>query len=134
MNAKAAQHTSDHAASLGKATVLIRLENHSFGNTRKLKDSQYEVDGGDKSMTRASRQLLDSPELKEVNRLMAEAWRYVDGESLPFPVSGVHMLPIKKVEDVVFTLDEFSKRIDVAVEKFCSMYGERQKEAKNRNP
>src|SRR5262252_6240701 len=76
---------------LSKSVVLVRLEQHSFGNSRKLKQDQYEVDGGDKSMTSANRRLLDSEELQEIKSRMAAMREYVRNQSLPFPVDGVYM-------------------------------------------
>ena len=130
---------------LSKSVVLIRLERHSFGNSRKLKKDQYEVgvekqsDGtftadGDKSMTSASKRLLDSPELDVVRARMGQLRNYVEDQSLPFPVNGVYMLPITKVEDVVFTMDEMIAKVNEAVDDFMRTYRTREKEARERNP
>ena len=119
---------------LSKSVVLVRLEQHSFGNSKKLKQDQYEVDGGDKSMTRANRRLLDSPELEDINSRMGALRRYVQDSSLPFPIAGVYMVPTQKVEDLVFKMDELIGKIDEAVEKFMSVYRTREKEAQDRNP
>jgi len=119
---------------LSKSVVLVRLEQHSFGNSRKLKQDQYEVDGGDKSMTSANRRLLDSEELQEIKSRMAAMREYVRNQSLPFPVDGVYMVPIQKIENLIFKMNEMIGRIDEAVEAFMATYREREEETRKRNP
>jgi len=119
---------------LSRSVVLIRLEQHSFGNSRKLRKSQYSVEGGDQSMTSASRRLLDSPELERTNARMASLRKYVQDQSLPFPIDGVYMMPLPKVEDVVFKIDQLIEDIENAVTEFMATYRTREQEAKQRNP
>lgn len=133
---------SPKAPSLSKSVVCLNLERHSFGNHRKLKQSQYEVDGGDKSMTSASRKLLDSPELLEIRKRMNRVRNFIQDQSLPFPMDGVHMIPIQKLEDVLFTVDNLIAEVMAAVESFLtpadgeelSPYRKCEEEAKRRNP
>jgi hypothetical protein len=119
---------------ISKTTVLVKLEMHSFGNSRKLRQSQYEVDGADKSMTSASRKLLKSPELVQIRRLMGEARGFVVNSSLPFPIDAIHMVPYVRAEEVNFQLKRFAQKIEAAIEAFVETYDARVEEARAANP
>src|SRR5439155_19108495 len=78
-NGKSAPWTvaiTDPGLDLARKTVCIKVRLSSMGNTRKVSSSQIEADA-DKDLLRVSKQLVDSAELKAINRFDGEIRRFL---------------------------------------------------------
>ena len=96
----------DPGVDLAKKTVCIKVRVSTMGNTRKVSTSQIEADA-DKDLLRVSKHLLDSAELKAINRFDGEIRRFLYNICLPFEV-GIHLLPIAALENVEQRLRQFA--------------------------
>jgi hypothetical protein len=105
---------------LARKTVFVKLRLGLPGNSRKINSSQIEVDA-DKSLVRASKMLLDSPELESVRSLDGEIRRYLYSMCLPFE-PGIHLLPIPLIETVDPKLREFQEKRQELVDLFLVAY------------
>ena len=96
----------DPGVDLAKKTVCIKVRVSTMGNTRKVSTSQIEADA-DKDLLRVSKHLLDSAEMKAINRFDGEIRRLLYNICLPFEV-GIHLLPIAALENVEQRLRQFA--------------------------
>jgi hypothetical protein len=104
------------------SAVLLSLELKSFGTSRKLKDSEFDVDAS-RDKCGANKKLLKSDELKAITRHDAETRQRIALYTLPSQFrSGLYLLPLASIEAVDKILREsIDKRADL-VSIFCSKY------------
>lgn len=109
-------------------TVFLRLSQTMIGNTRKVNNSQVEVDA-DKTMIRVSKQLLESPQLEAIRSFDGKVRAWLDSRCLPFE-SGIRLLPVGLIEEVDAKLEEFGQERAALVDSFVSAYEELKAAAK----
>ena len=83
---------------LAQKTVCVKVRLGRLGNTRKVSNSQVEVDT-DKSLLLISKHLLDSKELRAVANFDGEIRRYLYDTCLPFE-AGIHLCPLALLEQM----------------------------------
>jgi hypothetical protein len=115
---------------LAQRTVCVKVRLGRLGNTRKVSNSQVEVDT-DKSLIRVSKHLLDSKELRAVANFDGEVRRYLYNTCLPFE-AGIHLCPFALLEQTEAKLRDFAARRQELVAAFLSAYPALCKEAAQR--
>lgn len=121
---------ADPGVDLAKKTVCIKVRVSTMGNTRKVSTSQIEADA-DKDLLRVSKHLVDSAELKAINRFDGEIRRFLYTICLPFEV-GIHLLPIAALENVEQRLRQFATDREQLVTAFLAAYPSLQEAAQTR--
>jgi hypothetical protein len=111
---------TDPGIDLAKKTVCIKVRLSTMGNTRKVSTAQIETDA-DKDLLRVSKQLVDSAELKAINRFDGEIRRFLYNICLPFEI-GIHLLPITALQTVEQRLRQFAEDRRQLVDAFLSAY------------
>ncbi|MHB8655585.1 MAG: DUF3150 domain-containing protein [Terriglobia bacterium] len=110
----------DRGQDLAQKTVCLKVHLGLVGNSRKVSNSQVEVDA-DKQLIRVSKTLLDSVELQAIKTLDGEVRRYLYDNCLPFE-SGIQLVPLPQIETVDVKLREYAlKRLEL-VESFVGAY------------
>jgi len=110
----------DRGQDLARKTVCVKVTLGLPGNTRKVSNSQVEVDA-DKELIRVSKTLLDSRELEAIKTLDGDVRRYLYNTCLPFE-AGIHLLPLPLIETVDQKLWECCDRRRELVEVFIQAY------------
>lgn len=105
---------------LAQKTVCVKVRLGRIGNTRKVSNSQVEVDT-DKSLIRVSKHLLDSQELRTIANFDGEIRRYLYNTCLPFE-AGIHLCPLGLLEQMEGKLREFGTRRQELVKAFLTAY------------
>ena len=105
---------------LAQKTVCVKVRLGRLGNTRKVSNSQVEVDT-DKSLLLISKHLLDSKELRTIANFDGEIRRYLYDTCLPFE-AGIHLCPLPMLEQMECKLREFAARRKGLVEAFLTAY------------
>jgi hypothetical protein len=105
---------------LPQKTVCVKVRLGRIGNTRKVSNSQVEVDT-DKSLIRVSKHLLDSKELRAITNLDGEVRRYLYDTCLPFE-AGIHLCPLALLEQMEQRLRKFAAGREGLVQAFLSGY------------
>lgn len=105
---------------LAQKTVCVKVRVGRIGNTRKVSNSQVEVDT-DKSLIRVSKHLLDSKELRAIANFDGEVRRYLYDTCLPFE-AGIHLCPLALLEQMEAKLREFAAAREALVQAFLSAY------------
>lgn len=110
----------DPGVDLARKTVCIKVRLSTMGNTRKVSTAQIEADA-DKDLLRVSKHLLDSAELRAVNRFDGEIRRFLYGICLPFEI-GIHLLPVAALQVVEQRLRSFAADREALVQAFLAAY------------
>jgi len=98
------QNVSDQGQALVANSVLLRMQFHVLGNTKK---SHAEVvTDGDQSRFKTHKVLLNSPELKRISNEDLKMRLFVYKECVPFDM-GVMLVSMKKVTNIVAVLKEY---------------------------
>ncbi len=105
---------------LAQRTVCVKVRLGRLGNTRKVSNSQVEVDT-DKSLIRVSKHLLDSQELRAVANFDGEIRRYLYDTCLPFE-AGIHLCPLALLEQMEPKLRDFAAERRELVAAFLGAY------------
>src|SRR5476649_1167479 len=105
---------------LAQKTVCVKVRLGRLGNTRKVSNSQVEVDT-DKSLLLISKHLLDSKELRTIASFDGEIRRYLYDTCLPFE-AGIHLCPLPLLEEMESKLREFATRRKDLIEAFLTAY------------
>jgi hypothetical protein len=105
---------------VAQRTVCVKVRLGRLGNTRKVSNSQVEVDT-DKSLIRVSKHLLDSQELRALANFDGEIRRYLYDTCLPFE-TGIHLCPLALLEQMEAKLRDFAARRRELVAAFLSAY------------
>ena len=121
---------------LKKKAACLRINFGTFGNSKKvsmsqidLKDSAGEVDTTvKKTRLRASKKLLESPELEAVKSFDFQIKKYIGTFSLPYDIGAV-MVPFIMVQELDGKLKEFAVQRLALIEKFKDAYVKRCQEA-----
>src|SRR6476646_614492 len=102
--------TTTEARLVTAKTICLALRRGRFGNVKKASLASVEVDA-DKTLLRLSKQLLDSPELKAIQKLDSEVQGYLRGVAFSSLFKGgVYLIPLALVEQVEAKLQEFATR------------------------
>ncbi len=110
----------DRGQDLAQKTVCLKVHLGLIGNSRKVSNSQVEVDA-DKQLIRVSKTLLDSVELQAIKTLDGEVRRYLYDNCLPFE-SGIQLVPLPQIETVDQKLREYAQKRLELVETFIGAY------------
>ena len=110
----------DKGQDLAQRTVCVKVCLGLLGNTRKVSNSQVEVDA-DKSLIRVSKTLLSSQELQAIKGLDSEVRHYLYNTCLPFE-AGIHLLPLELIETIDEKLRECAGKRRELVEIFIQAY------------
>jgi len=103
-------------------TVMVSVDFHRIGNSRRLAVNQYHVDA-DKTMTRASKRLLKSEELKAISRFDGNVRSYIASKALPSMFKqGFWIVPNSLVEEVDAQLVAYSEQRKPLVDAFVAAY------------
>jgi hypothetical protein len=105
---------------LAQRTVCVKVRLGRLGNSRKVSNSQVEVDT-DKSLIRVSKHLLDSNELRAIANFDGEIRRYLYDTCLPFE-AGIHLCPFALLEQLEGQLREFATGREAFVSAFLAAY------------
>lgn len=105
---------------LAQRTVCVKVRLSRLGNSRKVSNSQVEVDT-DKSLIRVSKHLLDSKELRTIANFDGEIRRYLYDTCLPFE-AGIHLCPFALLEQTEGKLREFTTGRETLVSAFLEAY------------
>src|SRR5437867_466117 len=120
----------DKGEDLVQRTVCVKVCLGLLGNTRKVSNSQVEVDA-DKSLIRVSKSLIASQELQAIKSLDSDVRRYLYNTCLPFE-AGIHLLPLELIESVDEKLREFEEKRRELVEVFIRAYPDLCRQAAER--
>lgn len=115
---------------LAQKTVCVKVRLGRLGNTRKVSNSQVEVDT-DKSLIRVSKHLLDSKELRAVANFDGEIRRYLYDTCLPFE-TGIHLCPLALLEQMEGRLRGFAAAREGLIQAFLTAYPVLCQEASHR--
>jgi cell division septum initiation protein DivIVA len=110
----------DKGQDLAQKTVCLKVHLGLIGNSRKVSNSQVEVDA-DKQLIRVSKILLDSVELQAIKTLDGEVRRYLYDNCLPFE-SGIQLVPLPQIETVDQKLREYAQKRLELVNAFVGAY------------
>lgn len=117
---------------LDDKSVLLVVEFHKLGNTRKVNPNQITVDA-DKSMLHVNKSLLDSPEYDAIKKHDGQTRAWLMTRALPSLFKeGVYRVPNQLVADVDGYLGRRKVQRDQLVTEFGKAYDERVKEAMKR--
>jgi len=106
---------------LAQRTVCVKVRLGRLGNSRKVSNSQVEVDT-DKSLIRVSKHLLDSKELRVIANFDGEIRRYLYDTCLPFE-AGIHLCPFGLLEQLEGKMREFADdRQGLVQQRLRSLY------------
>lgn len=122
MNTATQTNSKVAVRSITEKAVFISIHFERFGNRRKVASTEIEVDA-EKQRVKVSKVLLDSNELKAIERLDAEINDYVISRCLPYDRS-LHVLPLGLVEEVEDTLERFMKQRQELIETATNRYPE----------
>lgn len=115
---------------LAQRTVCVKVRLGRLGNSRKVSNSQVEVDT-DKSLIRVSKHLLDSKELRTIANFDGEIRRYLYDTCLPFE-AGIHLCPVALLEEMEGKLRAFTSSREELVQQFLTVYPSLCQEAAKR--
>ncbi len=115
---------------LAQRAVCVKVRLGRLGNSRKVSNSQVEVDT-DKSLIRVSKHLLDSKELRTIANFDGEIRRYLYDTCLPFE-AGIHLCPFALLEQTEGKLREFTNGRETLVSAFIEAYPSLCQEAAKR--
>jgi hypothetical protein len=105
---------------LAQRTVCVKVRLGRLGNSRKVSNSQVEVDT-DKSLIRVSKHLLDSRELRVIANFDGEIRRYLYDTCLPFE-AGIHLCPFGLLEQMEGKMREFADGRQELIQSFLTAY------------
>jgi hypothetical protein len=110
----------ERGQNLSQTTICLKVHLGLLGNSRKVNNSQVEVDA-DKTLIRVSKNLLDSKELQAIKTLDGEIRQFLYNMCLPFE-TGIHLLPLPLIETVDQKLREFEQMRRDRVDVFIAAY------------
>lgn len=108
--------------SIQKEAVCLSLKLGMLRTRRRISTSQIQTDA-DPTMVHVSKDILESDELKAVNRHHGDVKRYLRSRCLPSPFrSGVFLLRLALISDVMAQLDTYRTENDILVKRFLTFY------------
>ncbi len=124
--------TANQPTRIADNAVLISLNLHMAGNTRKVNQSQYEVDA-DKNMLSMSKKLLESPEYDAIKSLDSDIKKFLEARCLPSMFrTGVRLVPVVLYPEIEEKLRDFRIRRRQLVAEFLASYDQRRTAAAER--
>lgn len=103
-------------------TICLALHRGKFGNRKQASMADIEVDA-DKSLLRMAKQLLDSKELQDIQRLDSEVASYLKRVAFPSQFKGgVYLIPVSMVTDIEGALQNFRTRREALIDVAVQMY------------
>lgn len=124
--------TQNGTGNIFDRAVIISVGLTRLGTRRKVASGAVEIET-DKSMIHVSKDILESQELQDIEKLDGEIRRYIQLKCLPSPLkSGCYMLPIPLVEIVDRRLEEFFAQRTTLVEIFLTAYPAKVEDAQRR--
>tara|TARA_R110000824_G_scaffold8899_1_gene40343 strand:- start:5325 stop:6266 length:942 start_codon:yes stop_codon:yes gene_type:complete len=132
INETGASGPETNTAPIFQKAVGFAVETKRLGTRRKVSSSDIQTDA-DRDLVHVSKSILDSPELKRVERLDGEIRRYLSTICLPSNFkSGIYLLPISLVEKADAEFGAFKVQREALVEHFVEAYESRRLEAQGR--
>lgn len=123
---------SENGQTLDDKSVLLVVEFHKLGNTRKVNPNEITVDA-DKSMLHVNKSLLDSPEYDAIKKHDGQTRAWLMTRALPSLFKeGVYRVPNLLVADVDSYLSRRKIQRDQLISEFGKTYDERVNEALKR--
>jgi len=119
-------------------TVVFSLTFSKIGNRRKIDNALFEFSGEaagevDKESVNATKKLIESEELDQINSLYGELSRYVQTRALPSHIKrGVYLLPKVFDDEVNGEVKNCETKVEPIVESLVSKLALLKKEAKQR--
>ena len=112
--------------SIWKNAVCLSIAFHRPGITRKLNDSEYET-AAKKTVTRASKTILDSVEYKRVGSLDSAFKTWLRAMALPceYMRGGMFPIALATVELIDKRIEEFENERLELIDAFMSVYSDR---------
>jgi hypothetical protein len=104
--------------------VLIALETHAWGNTKKIPIEKLRKITGKKlsKWVRSNKGLIDTEALADINSEIGGLRQIFKTHALPFPIISVYMVPINDLDKVCDLADASIERIQEKVEEFEPKY------------
>jgi hypothetical protein len=113
---------------LADKVQLVLIQFGKFGNSKKI-DSERVNTNADKKRVKASKTLLDSPELKAITTADGAMRAWINFHVLPYHIAGVYILPNGIVTKVHKRLQEYRQERELLVDAFIEAYPQRCKDA-----
>jgi len=115
------------------STSLITVNSSTTEETSSGTDDSLSSTPTDKSLLHLSKDILDSKELREIQRLDGEVREYLSRIGLPSPLKqGCYLIPIELIEIIEAKLADFLANRELLIQSFLSTYPEKQAEAASR--
>lgn len=121
---------TDASGVMERAMFLV-LNFSSFGTTRKVHSSEFEIDA-DKEYIRASKILLSGKETEAIRSFDGHTKKWVESQCLPFDMRSVHVLPYLLAEDVDTYLEQRHGRREELVTVLLDAYPTLKRKDKER--
>lgn len=120
------------ASKVTQNTICIRVKKGRFGVKRKASMQSVTVES-DKLLLGMSKTILDSPELKAVQKIDGEVARYLKGLCLKSMFKGgIYLIPLGLVVEVNEKLHEFAAKRAELVDAAVATYDQRTQETSER--
>jgi hypothetical protein len=115
-----------------KDAVLIAVEVHQWGNTKKIPPEKLRKITGKKlsKWVHTNKGLIDKEALTEINSRISAFRNIFKAYSLPFPITAIHLIPLPLLEECCEKADVAIDDILEARESFASEYQDYIKLAK----
>jgi len=102
--------------SLSESTVILQVKFGLLGDSRKVSNSQVEVDT-DKQLLRVAKKILVSNEFEAIRQIDRKVKKYLDSICVPFE-TGTRFLAVPLIDDVDRKLHEFESERAELVDRF----------------
>jgi hypothetical protein len=106
--------------SLSESTVILQVKFGLLGDSRKVSNSQVEVDT-DKQLLRVAKKILVSNEFEAIRQIDRKVKKYLDNICVPFE-TGTRFLAVPLIDDVDWKLHEFESERAELVDRFLDSY------------
>jgi len=116
--------TTRQKLDIQKEAICLSLKLGMLRTRRKVTTSSIETDA-DPEMVHVSKDIMESEELKAIGQFQGEIKRYVTARCLPSPFrSGVYLLRLLLIEEVMKELELFEKKYKSLVQTFLEFYAQ----------
>ena len=106
--------------SLSESTVILQVKFGLLGDSRKVSNSQVEVDT-DKQLLRVAKKILVSNEFEAIRQIDRKVKKYLDSICVPFE-TGTRFLAVPLIDEVDRKLHEFESERAELVDRFLDSY------------
>lgn len=105
-----------------KEAVCLSLKLGMLRTRRRISTAQITTDA-DPTMVHVSKDILESDELKSVNRHHGDVQRYLRSRCLPSPFrSGVYLVKLALISEVLEQLEAYKRENEILVQRFMAFY------------